>query len=253
MLLLHSFRNKITKALIIIICVTPVFILCASSLNAQGQPLNKYGLEVTSDTRQLKKLITTDADNAMLDVKKVIPAVITDIKYCSNQNFMTQPLYPHISTTYLRKPAAMALAIVQKKLLQKGLGLKIWDAYRPYSVTEKMWEVVKDDRYAADPKFGSGHNRGAAVDITIVNLVTKEELNMGTGFDNFSDTAHINFKNLPQEVLQNRQLLQQLMQENGFKVLETEWWHFYLPDAKKYGLLNVSFRQLKKLNKASLN
>jgi D-alanyl-D-alanine dipeptidase len=227
--------------------------MSTANMIAWGQPLNKYGLKVISDSRQLKNLIAADADNAMPDVKKLIPALVTDLKYCGNENFMKQPLYPHTNTTYLRKPAAVALAAVQEKLLQKGLGLKIWDAYRPYSVTEKMWEVVKDDRYAADPKFGSGHNRGIAVDLTIINLATGEELNMGTGFDNFSDTAHVDFKNLPEEVMKNRMLLQQLMQDNGFKVLDTEWWHFYLTDAKKYDLLNISFKELRKLNKARVN
>ena len=185
----------------------------------------------------------------MLSINKSIPGIIVDLKYCGTDNFMKQKLYPYSNDTYLRKQAVLSLAAVQKKLNEKGLGLKIWDAYRPYAVTEKMWEPVKDDRYAADPKFGSGHNRGVAVDLTIIDLVTKEELNMGTGFDHFSDTAHVNFKFLSETVLHNRFLLQKLMEENGFKVLSTEWWHFYLPDAKKYELLNLSFKQLKKINK----
>ena len=142
---------------------------------------------------------------------------------------------------------------VQKKLNEKGYGLKIWDAYRPYSVTVKMWEHVLDENYAANPKFGSGHNRGVAVDLTIIDLETNKELNMGTRFDNFSDTAHITFRALPDSVKQNRLLLQKVMKENGFKVLETEWWHFYLPDAKKYDLLDLSFKQLEKLNKGYSN
>ena len=88
-----------------------------------------------------------------------------------------------------------------------------------------MWEPIKDERYVADPKKGSGHNRGIAVDLTLINLKTKEELPMGTGFDNFSDTAHQTFTALPEQILQNRNLFKNFMEKYGFKALETEWWH----------------------------
>ena len=180
----------------------------------------------------------------MVDLKKKIPLLVLDLRYAGNNNFMHQQLYPAITTTYLRKPAADSLLAIEKELNKQGLGLKIFDAYRPYSVTEKMWEPVKDDRYAADPKTGSGHNRGVAVDLTIIHLKTKEELPMGTGFDNFSDTAHHDFTALPPAILQNRQLLKAIMEKHGFKALDTEWWHYSLPNAKEYELLNVGFKEL---------
>lgn len=212
----------------------------------QPEKANKYGLLIVEDRQALKNAIAADSSMTMVDIKKIIPGIQLELKYCSTANFMKQRLYPPgLSTTYLRLPAAVALKKVQAALQIKGLGLKIWDAYRPYSVTEKMWEPVKDDRYAADPKFGSGHNRGIAVDLTIIDIYSRKELDMGTHFDHFSDTAHSDFKNLPATVLQNRALLRNLMEENGFKVLDTEWWHFYLPDSKKYALLNLSFKQLK--------
>ncbi|MBC7508910.1 MAG: M15 family metallopeptidase [Ferruginibacter sp.] len=154
-------------------------------------------------------------------------------------------LYPPIHTAYLQKKAARQLDSVQQVLKMKGLGIKIFDAYRPYSVTEKMWLLVQDDRYAADPKIGSGHNRGVAVDLTLVNLKTKKEVEMGTGFDNFSDTAHHEFKQLPQFVLQNRLLLKSIMELFGFKALDTEWWHYSLPNARDYELLDIPFNDLK--------
>lgn len=213
---------------------------------AQQVKINQYGLPVITNKQQLNAIVAGDSMMRMLDLKKLIPGIQLDLKYCGKDNFMKQQLYPKkLSTTYLRSPAANALKKVQAALISKGLGLKIWDAYRPYSATVKMWEPVKDDRYAADPKFGSGHNRGIAVDLTIINISSGRELDMGTGFDHFSDTAHSDFKNLPQNVLDNRKLLRTLMEENGFKVLDTEWWHFYLPDAKKYALMDLSFKQLK--------
>ena len=111
-----------------------------------------------------------------------------------------------------------------------------------------MWKVVRDSRYAADPAKGSGHNLGTSVDVTLVNLRTKKELNMGTGFDNFNDSAHQDFTALPSIILQNRNLLKTTMEKYGFKSLDTEWWHFSLPDANNYELLNIPFDALKKLD-----
>lgn len=222
-----------------------VFLLSGLSLHAQNDPvLNKYGLLVISDWQQLQKTIHDNPEKVMLDIKKKMPGIVLDLRYAGTNNFMHKKLYPPCNTTYLRKAAADSLHIIEKELNKTGLGLKIFDAYRPYSVTEKMWEPVKDDRYAADPKKGSGHNRGIAVDLTIINLITKEELNMGTGFDNFSDTAHHTFTNLPEEILMNRIFLRSTMENHGFKALDTEWWHYSLPNAKDFELLDISFTDL---------
>ncbi len=188
--------------------------------------------------------VKSDPKKKMIDVRRLAPAIAVDLKYAGDQNFMHRKLYTGKAVPLLRLPAATSLAAVQRELNKKGIGIKIWDAYRPYSVTEKMWELVKDERYAANPKFGSGHNRGVAVDLTLIDLKTKKELDMGTGFDNFSDTAHGDYVKLPVAVLANRQLLKTTMEKHGFKVLETEWWHFYLPDAKQYELLDLRFEEL---------
>ena len=110
-----------------------------------------------------------------------------------------------------------------------------------------MWERVKDDRYAVDPKKGSGHNRGFAVDLTIINLKTLEELNMGTEFDNFSDSAQHSFTALAEEYLHNRYLLRSIMEKHGFKALETEWRHYFLPNASGFELMDISFEELYKM------
>jgi len=229
----------------IIFCI--VFLLTSIGAVAQQDTvLNKYGLWVINSVAVLQKTVAKDAAKQMVDLKKKIPSIGLDLRYAGTNNFMHQKLYPPITTTWLRKPAADSLAKVQAQLKLMDMGLKIFDAYRPYAATEKMWEPVKDDRYAADPKTGSGHNRGAAVDLTIINLKTGRELPMGTGFDNFSDTAHHAFANLPQDVLQNRLLLKKLMEQYGFKALDTEWWHYSLPNAKYFELLNIDFKDLEK-------
>lgn len=225
-----------------------IFLFTQAYAQAQDTVLNKYGLWVISTNAQLAKTVKKDPSKAMADLKTAIPGIVLDLRYATANNFMHTKLYPAITSTSMRKPAVQALQKVQQALNKKGMGLKIFDAYRPYSVTEKMWEPVKDDRYAADPKKGSGHNRGVAVDLTIIYLKTKQELDMGTGFDNFSDTAHHDFKNLPAQVLQNRSLLKSLMEANGFKALDTEWWHYSLPNAKDFELLDIPFSELKKRN-----
>jgi D-alanyl-D-alanine dipeptidase len=243
------FLNKITIRLQMLHILSIVFLLTHCTAFGQDTTLNKYGLWVINKWEDLEKTVSKNSDKAMIDIKLYIPNLVLDLRYSSTNNFMKTKLYPKTTTTFLRKPVATALKKVQAQLNKQGFGLKIFDAYRPYSVTEKMWEPVQDDRYAADPKKGSGHNRGVAVDLTIINLKTKKEVDMGTGFDNFSDTAHTDFANLPTQVLQNRLLLKTTMANFGFKVLDTEWWHFYLPNAKEYELLDVSFDDLKKLSR----
>ncbi len=190
----------------------------------------------------------TDSNKRMVEVKKAIPSIVLDLKYATTDNFMHKKLYPPTTTTFLRKPAADSLKKAVGELTKSGLGIKIFDAYRPYSITEEMWEPVKDDRYAADPAYGSGHNRGAAIDLTLIDLKTRKELPMGTGFDNFSDTAHHAFTSLSSEILSNRNKLKTIMEKFGFKALSTEWWHYYLPNSSYYELLDLSFKDLQKIS-----
>lgn len=217
------------------------------NLHAQNSFINKHGLLIIKDASDLRSASKTNRDKEMADIKILIPDIVLDLRYTTTNNFMHKKLYPATPTTYLRLPAAKALLDIQTELRKTGLGLKIFDAYRPYSVTEKMWELVKDDRYAADPKKGSGHNRGTAVDVTLINLKTKEELQMGTGYDNFSDTAHHTFNAFPKIVLENRKTLRNIMEKHGFRMLETEWWHYSLPNAKDFELLDIPFKKLKKV------
>lgn len=218
---------------------------------ALGQSIspNKYGLVVINKTNLLKNEIALDSNQKMEDLRRLIPRMHLDLKYATAENFMHEKLYPPTNTTFLRKPAADSLKKVIEYLRKRNLTVKIFDAYRPYSVTEKMWEKVKDSRYAADPAKGSGHNRGAAVDLTLIDLKTGKELNMGTGFDNFTDTAHIDFTGLSQEVLNNRNMLREVMEKFGFIQLSTEWWHYYLPHSSSYELLDIPFSDLKKMDR----
>ena len=149
-----------------------------NQVNGQAPLTNKYGLFVVKDSKVLQQEIKLDSNKQMVDLKRQIPGLVLDLKYATEDNFMHQKLYPPVHTTFLRKPAADSLRKVVEELKKQHLTIKIFDAYRPYSITEKMWEKVKDDRYAADPSKGSGHNRGAAVDLTLIDPDTKKEMHM---------------------------------------------------------------------------
>jgi D-alanyl-D-alanine dipeptidase len=221
-----------------------VFLLnLSSSLKAQDSSSTRP--TVIKNLQDYYEQVKDDSTKQMVELKKMIPGLRYDLRYATNNNFMHRLMYPEKTTvTFLRLPAAIALQKIQYELREKGMGLKIFDAYRPYSVTVKFWELVKDERYVANPAKGSGHNRGIAVDLTIIDLKTEKELDMGTGFDNFTDSAHQSFQLLPEKVLANRKLLRSVMEKYGFKVLETEWWHYFLGDGAKFEVLDISFRNL---------
>ena len=239
--IMQGFKITLVLALILI----PVF-----STMAQVVSLNQYGLAVIKDKDAYAGSISADTVKHMVELKRIVPGLVYELRYAGRNNFMHRRMYAaHTRSTFMRLQAAKALLIVQTKLKPQGYGLKIWDAYRPYSVTEKFWEMVKDERYVANPAKGSGHNRGIAVDLTIIVLATGKELDMGTGFDNFTDTAHHTFTQLSPAILQNRKLLKDAMESAGFIAFESEWWHYSLPNPTNYDLLDLSFAELKKLQK----
>jgi D-alanyl-D-alanine dipeptidase len=206
---------------------------------------NIYHLKVLNQSSEMKASIKASEFNKMVDIKRIIPDIRLELTYTTTENFMHTVLYSPTTTTFLRLPAALALKKVQDALRKENLSLKIWDAYRPYSVTLKMWDLIHDDRYVADPAKGSGHNRGIAVDLTIVSLKDGKELDMGTGFDNFTDSAHQDYSKLSENVLNNRKLLRNLMVENGFAIFPTEWWHYYYSEGQ-FDILDYSFDDLMK-------
>lgn len=235
--------NKLSKPFCIRAVTALIFLIMACRGKAQDTLIQKP--PVMDNWKDYLAVIAKDPEKRMVDLRTKIPAIVLDLRYSSVNNFMNRRMYdPPPSTSFLRAPAADSLAKVQAELAVSGLGLKIFDAYRPWSVTRRFWELVKDERYVANPAKGSGHNRGIAVDLTIIRLKDGSALPMGTGFDNFSDTAHHSFGQLPDEVLKNRKLLRSTMEKYGFKALETEWWHYFLPEANRFELLDLSFKQL---------
>jgi len=213
-------------------------ILLCTIASAQVNPVKK--------TKIYHRHIQADSMHRMIEIKTLIPDIVYDLRYATKKNFTKMKLYPGGQQTFLRLPVVKALQKVQDDLKQKGYGLKIFDAYRPYAVTKRMWRLIHDDRYVADPSKGSGHNRGLAVDLTIISLKDGRELTMGTGFDNFTDTAHQSFQNLPENILENRRLLRVTMEKFGFNALPTEWWHYSWPNDRNYEVLDIDFKKLGK-------
>ena len=223
-----------------------LFFSPSARLFCQELMTSKYGVTYIDNKKSFDSTIHKDLLKQMIELKTLIPNIHYDLRYASTNNFTGKRLYDKkLKQTYLRAPAATALAQVQDDLNQKGLGLKIYDAYRPYSVTIKFWEMIKDERYVANPSKGSGHNRGLAVDLTVIDLKTGKELDMGTGFDNFTDSAHHVFTNLPQAVLDNRKILKETMLKYGFELFDTEWWHYAWPNDRNYEVLDLDFKMLK--------
>jgi zinc D-Ala-D-Ala dipeptidase len=234
---------NIIQRLYIFFMGSALFFIPAKQSMAQKTP--DSSLSVIRSLSAYLQTVKVDSNQRMVNVQDLIPGIDLDLRYASLNNFMHRVMYPERpKVTYLRLPAARALSKVQDELNKQGLGLKIYDAYRPYFVTEKFWELVHDDRYVADPKKGSGHNRGIAVDLTIIDFRTKKELVMPTGFDNFTDSAHHDFVNLPDEILKNRKLLKETMEKFGFVEFPTEWWHYSLPHPENYEVMDLPFGTL---------
>jgi D-alanyl-D-alanine dipeptidase len=178
----------------------------------------------------------------IVDIKEVNPRIIVDMRYATEDNFTKKRLYDS-NTCFLRKSTAVKLDAVQKELERMSLGLKVWDCYRPMAVQRILWQILPDERYVANPKKGSHHNRACSVDVTLVDSQGKE-LQMPTGFDDFSPRAHHHYKDLPDQVIRNRELLKGLMEKAGFISLPDEWWHYDDEKWKQFELIDVPFQDL---------
>lgn len=177
-------------------------------------------------------------------LSSIIKNLIEDLKYATQNNFTNQIIYPSdFAKAYLVNSAAYAFQKACQEFESLGYFVKVWDAYRPLSVQFILWNIVPDERYVASPYKGSRHNRGCAVDITLVDQ-RGQELDMGTAFDDFSEKAHVDYFNLSPEVLANRTLLQNIMEKHGFLVHPFEWWHFDFQGWQNQPVLDISFQEL---------
>ncbi len=186
----------------------------------------------------------TPEEAGLVEVVKLDPSLILDIRYATENNFTGKTVYPS-ARCYLRQEAAQALVLVQKDLRTQGLGLKIYDGYRPFSVQKIFWKIMPDQRYVFEPVEengkmvkGSRHNRGMAVDLTLVDA-KGQELPMPTPYDDFTDKAHRNSTAASPEIRSNALLLERAMVRRGFIPLSTEWWHFDMTGFEQAPLLDA--------------
>lgn len=162
-------------------------------------------------------------------LKSLSPDFVFDMKYATPNNFLKQAVYD-CGDCYLRKSTAEALVKANAEFLKLGYRIKLFDCYRPLAVQKKMWKILPGTHYVANPAKGSKHNRGAAVDLTLVDK-DGNELDMGTPFDFFGKEAHHTCTTLPKKVLENRKLLKDILNKYNFKSIYSEWWHYeYRPE-----------------------
>jgi D-alanyl-D-alanine dipeptidase len=166
------------------------------------------------------------ADTAFVELLTLDSTFVLDMRYATDSNFLKAKVYD-CDQCLLRAVVAKALVKVQQSLADKGYRIKLYDCYRPLDIQKRMWKIMPDDRYVGNP-YGNGsvHNKGAAVDLTLVDA-QGQELDMGTGFDHFGREAHHAYQNLPAKTLENRKLLKQSMENGGFLPITSEWWHYF--------------------------
>ncbi len=178
----------------------------------------------------------------LVELKQVIPDVVLDIRYATENNFVGEQLYPS-ARCFLVKEAAYALKEVQADLKQQGYRLKVFDGYRPLSVQKRMWEILPDPQYVANPKNGSRHNRGYAVDVSLVDM-EGNPVKMPTKFDDFSEKAHADYMDLPPEAIRHRRILRDTMEKHGFSGIQSEWWHYDYQGWEGKPILDIDIDEL---------
>jgi len=203
------------------------FIFSTFSINAQNE---MYSSPVKPEI----------ADTTFVNLRDFSKDFVYDMKYATEDNFLKAKVYD-CAECFLRLKTVKALIAANNDFIKRGYKIKLYDCYRPLSIQKKMWEIVSDPKYVADPKKGSIHNRGGAVDISIVDANGKE-IDMGTSFDFFGIQASHKYTKLSKEILSNRKFLKKIMVKNGFNSFDSEWWHYNLKTGLKENVSNEKWK-----------
>ncbi len=180
------------------------------------------------------------ADTTFVRLADYSPDFAYELRYATENNFLKAQVY-ECAECYTRVKTARALIAANRDFMEKGYRIKFFDCYRPNDVQYKMWEIVPNPQYVADPRKGSIHNKGGAVDITLQTLEGRE-LDMGTDFDFFGRKAYHDNTDLPANILENRKLLKETMEAHGFWSIRTEWWHYNLGTASNDPVANFTWK-----------
>jgi D-alanyl-D-alanine dipeptidase len=183
-----------------------------------------------------------------VELKDLDPTLRLDVRYATSNNFLGRKIYPE-ARVFLQKEAAEAVIRAHRKLRGRGYGLMIFDGYRPWSVTKLFWDETPESKrpFLADPKEGSRHNRGCAVDLTLFDLKTGRELAMPSEYDEMTERAYPDYAGGPETPRRLRDLLRAAMEAEGFTVYPTEWWHFDYKDWQEYAILDVPLAEMDRL------
>jgi aminobenzoyl-glutamate utilization protein B len=208
---------------------------------------NKYGypLSIVSDFNTYLSQVAADSNKALIEIKTQIPNIALDIRYATTNNFLKRVFYKE-AKAFARLPVVNALKLAQAELNQQGVGIKIYDGYRPYAVTVQFYELFPDSTYVASPWGGSKHNRGCALDMTLVDLKTGKELVMPTPYDSAAKESWAEAPVKNKTALKNRELMKTVMAKHGFTVEPSEWWHYNFNGWRGYPLMDMPFEVLKK-------
>lgn len=185
----------------------------------------------------LLQLLVQAAPEALVELTTWVPDAVVDLRYATADNFMKKQVYPSDARCLLLERTARRLQAAADQLRRQGFRLRLYDCYRPHSVQFELWKVMPVPGYVADPRKGSNHNRGAAVDLGLVTLEGKD-VDFPSPYDFFGPQAWHNFTGASQEALEHRELLRGAMEGAGFKKNLKEWWHYDLPGVSKYPLRN---------------
>jgi D-alanyl-D-alanine dipeptidase len=188
----------------------------------------------------------------LVAVASLDPTIHLDIRYATTRDFLGTPVYSE-ARAFMQRPAAEAVVRANRALKPFGYGLLIHDAYRPWYVTKVFWDATPDPlkKFVADPKEGSRHNRGCAVDITLYDLKTGKEVQMTGVYDEMSDRSYADYPGGTSRQRWRRGLLRRAMENQGFTVYPYEWWHFDYNGWQRYPILNVRFEQIGSREKAT--
>ncbi len=214
--------------------------------NKEKNELSKESIKSTSisNEKQLPdkvfKSLVGLADSTFVRLADFSDGFAYDMRYATENNFLKAKVYD-CAECYTRVKTVKALLAANEAFKEKGVKIKFFDCYRPNSVQYKMWKIVPNPQYVANPVKGSIHNKGGAVDITLVTL-EGEELDMGTDFDFFGKRAYLDNFDLPKIILDNRKLLKETMKAHGFWSTRTEWWHYNLQGASKDPIANFKWK-----------
>lgn len=181
--------------------------------------------------------------SALVELTKLDPTIKLDIRYATSNNFVGRPVYPE-ARAFLQRPAADALLLAHRRLREKGYGIVVFDAYRPWSITKVFWDITPADKkmFVADPAVGSKHNRGCAVDIGLYDLKTGRLVEMPGAYDEMSERSFVTYTGGTAEQRARRDLLRATMEKDGyFFVYPEEWWHFDFKDYREYAVQDIPF------------